>query len=126
MGDPQPVINIVETDVFRSTASEYLSLHEVQALRVYLASSPHAGEPSSDLPGVLVLEWGRSDPAQVLYMTNEAEAEILLLVVLGPSDPKPSVKKEGGDLVAKLLDKVMAAGVGLALKDLWDKFKDWF
>lgn len=126
MSDPQPVIQVVETDVFRSTATEYLSAHEVQALRLYLASNPHAGLPSSDLPGVLVLEWGRCDPAQVLYMIHEADAEIFLMLVLGSSEAKPSIKKDGGNLLRDLLDTAKKVGIGIALKELWESFKEWW
>lgn len=126
MNDPQPEINIVETDAFRSSVAKHLSSHEVQALRLYLASNPHAGVPSPELPGVLILEWGRSDPTRVFYMIHEADAEIFLMMVLGPSEPKPSIRKAGGDHLSDLLDTAKKAGIGIALKELWDYFKDLF
>jgi hypothetical protein len=48
------------------------------------------------------------------------------MLVLGSSEAKPSIKKDGGNLLRDLLDTAKKVGIGIALKELGESFKEWW
>lgn len=106
---------IYETEAYLKAAAQYLTDHEMDAVRQLLAAKPMAGSYDHDLE-VFALDWGRNPELKILYGISPA-LEVLLLHVGPKSDPPDS------GLLKDVILATLKAGAIIAVKELWELLK---
>jgi len=116
-------IKIIETEEFVREVEKHITGHELEALRLLLASKPTLGSPVEGLPEeVLQLAWGKSETLTILYMVSKDLGTIYLLAI-GKDDPggPGTSKKDEDSILSKLVSKVRDVGIGIGIKELLEE-----
>ena len=117
---PEPAaVTVVTTSAFDGHIGKYLTKPEVEALQLYLADNPAAGEPlNEEFPELLAVEWGKNPAIYIEYLVSEGTDTIYLLAVVEHGQEALSAGERRK--VKNLLRHARRVGLGVALKALWD------
>ena len=90
------MFTVIETPTFQKQAGAVWTSHELHEFIAWIAANPDAGDVIAGADGARKVRWsaqgkGKRSGARIIYF-NQAEEEIVLLVMMYPKSERSTVK----------------------------------